>query len=273
MPSEIRGYTHIHKPPSDGNPYTFLTLHGTGGNEQDLVEFVEQIDATAGILSPRGTVIDGAQSRFFKRPQGEQFDEKDIAQHAKELVLFVNEATQEYNLDRKNLIWLGYSNGANMVSSIMFLHPEVVQKAILLRPMVVLSPTRIPTLPEAVVLMASGRQDPIVAEENTQKLIHMLQQTGAIVELYLHEGGHHLEDGDTEVARNWYTKHTGRSPVSADQSTDEETTPETIKEPTHPREDAPTEDAPKEHGTQSDAVSQGSHQEDKADNRTEHYAV
>ncbi|MFW5703941.1 MAG: alpha/beta hydrolase [Patescibacteria group bacterium] len=265
MPSEIRGYTHIHKPPSDGNPYTFLTLHGTGGTEQDLVEVVENIDQTAGILSPRGTVIDGGQSRFFKRPQGEKFDEADIALHAKELVLFVNEATQQYNLDRNNLIWLGYSNGANMVSSIMFLHPEVIQKAILLRPMVVLSPSRIPTLPEAVVLMASGRQDPIVAEDTTQKLIHMLQQTGAIVELYLHEGGHHLEDGDTEVARNWYMKHTGRTPQVTEQPFEEEPAETITKEA--------DEDIEQEHLKQPDTVNRVTSQEDHSENKTEHYAI
>ncbi len=203
---EIRGFTHVYKPPTDGNTLVIMALHGTGGDENDLVPFVEQIDPTVGILSPRGKVDENGHARFFRRLKEGVFDEEDIAVRSKELVQFVNDAAETYHFDRKNLIWLGYSNGANITTSVMLLHPAVIHRAILLRPMVTIVPESIPTLTDTEILISSGRQDPIVPEENTQRLIHIYQQTGAIVELFLHEGGHHLESKDAEVAQQWYLK-------------------------------------------------------------------
>lgn len=207
---ELRGYTYLFQEPAEAGAPVFLVLHGTGGDENDMLPFVKNIDSTAGFISVRGNVVDSGQNRYFKRPTGEHFDEEDISENAKKLVQFVNEACEQHKVDRSQLIWIGYSNGANMITSILFMHPAVIQKAILLRPMTILIPQSIPTLPETVLLMASGRQDPLVPIENTQKLIHLLQQTGSIVELFLHDGGHHLEEGDSFVAREWYQKHTGR---------------------------------------------------------------
>jgi phospholipase/carboxylesterase len=207
---ELKGYQYIYEEPKTKDAPIFLVLHGTGGNEKNLLPFINNVDPEAGVLSVRGNVIDNSQTRYFKYPVGDVFDEEDIAINAKSLVQFANEASQQHHFERNKLIWLGYSNGANMITAIMYLHPAVVQKAVLLRPMVVLTPNPIPVLPETSILMASGRQDPIVPEENMQKLIHILQQTGAIVELYLHTGGHELDTGDVVVTRDWYQKHTGR---------------------------------------------------------------
>lgn len=251
---ELRGYTYLYQEPQEEDAPVFLVLHGTGGDENDMIPFVQNIDSSAGIVSIRGNVVESGQNRYFKRPSGEHFDEEDIAENAKKLVQFVNEASEKHSFDRKKLIWIGYSNGANMITSILFLHPAVIQKAILLRPMVIFRPHTIPTLPETALLMASGRQDPLVPIENTQKLIHLLQQTGAIVELFLHDGGHHLEEGDAFVAREWYQKHTGRiveddidtsTPqhhASEDDEPDE--TLENREQPEQKDDDMPIEEAP-----------------------------
>lgn len=206
MSEQLQGYSYIYRPPKEGSTTIFLTLHGTGGNEHDLLPFIEHIDPSAGILSPKGNVVEKGHARFFASPVNGQFDNTDIEENSKKLVKFVNEAAQKHSFDRNNLIWVGYSNGANITSSVMIIHPSVVQKAILLRPMMVYTPQKLPILHETSLLVASGKQDPLVPVENTERLIHMLHQTGALLELFLHDGGHHLEDIDTEVARSWYRK-------------------------------------------------------------------
>lgn len=206
---EINGISYHYQPAQNPNTPVFCALHDTGGTETSMAEITAAIDGNAGFLSPRGPVNENGQNRFIRPPQGEEYDQHDIATNAKAIVQFVNEATKRHHIDRRDLIWVGYANGANMITGIMLLHPEVIQKAILFRPMSVLTPPQMPTLPEAAIFMASGRQDPIVAEDQTQRLIHLLQQTGAIVELFLHDGGHHLEDADIMAAGTWYQKQTG----------------------------------------------------------------
>ncbi len=215
---EIDGIAYHTKPAKNPNTPVFCALHDTGGDEHSMDEIVAAIDTNAGLISPRGPVSENGQNRFFRPPQGEEYDQHDIATNAKAIVQFVNEATKRHHIDRRDLIWLGYASGANLITSIMLLHPEVIQKAILFRPMTVLTPPQIPTLPEANVFMASGRLDPIVGEDQTQRLIHLLQQTGAIVELFLHDGGHHLDEADLVAAGTWYQKQTGVTPEPAQAS-------------------------------------------------------
>ena len=202
---ELQGYSYLYRAPQQGCQ-TFITLHGTGGTEHDLISFVNSIDPNAGIISPKGNVLEKGHARFFASPKNGVFDQDDIEKNSKALVKFVNAAAEKHKFDRNDLIWVGYSNGANITSSIMLIHPDVVQKAILLRPMVVYLPAKPPLLPDTSVLIAAGNYDPLVPLSNTQQLIHLLQQTGALVELFLHQGGHHLEDDDSTVAKRWYSK-------------------------------------------------------------------
>lgn len=206
MSDQLQGYSYIYRPPQKGSTTIFLTLHGTGGDEHDLLPFIQGIDPSAGILSPKGNVVEKGHARFFTSPVQGHFNHDNIEENSKKLVKFVNEAAQKHNFDRNNLIWVGYSNGANITSSVMLIHPSVIQKAILLRPMMVYTPQKLPILHETSIFVASGKQDPLVPVENTERLIHMLHQTGALVELFLHDGGHHLEDIDNEVALSWYRK-------------------------------------------------------------------
>ena len=108
-------------------------------------------------------------------------DEEEIKPVAKEFVQFINKAAELHNFDRNNLVWLGHSNGANLISTIMLLYPEVIKKAALLRPRVTVVPTHLPSYADVFVLIAAGNQDAMVPMENTEKLIRMFQQCGAVV--------------------------------------------------------------------------------------------
>jgi phospholipase/carboxylesterase len=215
MSQELQGFTHFYRAPKNGSRTVFVTLHGTGGSEHDLVPLVDLIDPDAGIISPLGKVREGNAARFFRRVSEGVFDEEDIELRAKELVQFINKAAEQYGFDRAETIWLGYSNGANMISSLMLLHPDVVKNAALLRPMVTIIPENLPTFADVYILMASGTQDSLVPVENTEKLIRLFQHSGAIVELFLNDAGHSLDARDEQVLGNWYAKRTGiktRSP-------------------------------------------------------------
>lgn len=203
MASELAGYQHIFQEPKVAGAPIFVTLHGTGGTEDDLLPLIGQLNQDAGILSPRGNVDENGHARFFKRHSEGVFDEEDIHTRAKQLVQFVNRAAEQYKFDRKELIWLGFSNGANMISSTMLLYPTVIQKAVLLRPMVTIIPNPLPSFADVSLLLAAGRADELVPMENTEKLVRLYQQCGALVELFQHDAGHHLTEADTVAIQSW----------------------------------------------------------------------
>lgn len=207
MSDTILGYTYYFQPPKQAGAPIFVTLHSAGGTEHDLVHAVEMIDENAGILSPRGKVEEKGKHRFFNHERDGILDEEEINPVAKELVQFVNKAADQHNFDRKQLVWLGHSNGANMISSVMLLYPEVIKKAALLRPRVTVIPTHLPSFADTYVLLAAGNHDEVVPMENTEKLIRIFQQCGAVVELFLHEANHQLNEEDFAVVKKWYEKN------------------------------------------------------------------
>jgi predicted esterase len=182
---------------------TFLLLHGTGGNEGDLIPLGRDLDPNAALLSPRGKVLENGMPRFFRRLAEGVFDEKDLIQRAHELADFVGAAAARYEFDQKGVIAVGYSNGANIAAAILLLRPEVLAGAVLFRAMVPLVPSVLPNLDHAPVLLSSGQEDPIVPVENAERLATMLRDAGAEVTLHFQTTGHPLVFGDIEVAREW----------------------------------------------------------------------
>ena len=180
-----------------------LLLHGTGGNEDDLIPLGRNLDPTAAFLSPRGKILENGMPRFFRRLGEGVFDEEDVIRRAHQLADFVGEASRFYKFDPKRLIAVGYSNGANIAAAILLLRPEVLSVAILLRAMVPLVPEPLPDLAGARILISSGEYDPIVAAENVQQLARMLKRTGANVTLHVEPAGHALTRGDMSVAKDW----------------------------------------------------------------------
>jgi phospholipase/carboxylesterase len=184
---------------------TLLLLHGTGGDENDMIPLGRDLDPNAALLSPRGQVLENGMPRFFRRLAEGVFDEEDVVRRAHELADFVGVAAARYEFDPKHVIAVGFSNGANVAAAILLLRPEVLAGAVLLRAMVPIVPPVLPDLAHAGVLLSSGTQDTIVPVENAERLAAMLRKAGADVALRLEPAGHSLALGDIKAAKEWLT--------------------------------------------------------------------
>lgn len=184
---------------------TLLLLHGTGGNEEDLIPFARQIiSSEVAILSPRGKVVEnGMYPRFFRRLAEGVFDIEDLKFRTIELANFVNDASKAYGFDIRHVIAVGYSNGANIAASMLLLRPEILSAAILFRAMVPLVPQVLPDLTNKHIFMSSGLYDPIVSKEDAERLFDLFKKTGANVSLHWQNSGHELVMEDVNKAKEW----------------------------------------------------------------------
>ncbi|HEX3443524.1 MAG TPA: alpha/beta hydrolase [Chthoniobacterales bacterium] len=198
---ERLGFVHSFLPGRSGR--TLLLLHGTGGNENDLIPLGRELDPNANLLSPRGKVVENGMPRFFRRLAEGIFDEEDLIRRTHELAEFIEQASTRYSLNRQNLVAVGYSNGANIAGSLLLLRPATLAGAILLRPMVPIVPEPLPDLKGMPVLVISGQYDPIIPADEALQLVTMLRQAGAEVSFSLENGGHGLTAGTMEIARRW----------------------------------------------------------------------
>lgn len=183
---------------------TLLVLHGTGGNEQDLIPLAKQISSEAAILSPRGKVLEnGVYPRFFRRLAEGVFDIEDLKFRTNELADFVKDASKVYGFDMHRLIALGYSNGANIAASMLLLHPEILSAAILFRAMVPLVPLVPPDLNNKHIFISAGTYDPIVPKQDAERLADLFKKSGAKVSLYWQNSGHELVIEEVKRAKEW----------------------------------------------------------------------
>jgi predicted esterase len=182
---------------------TLLLLHGTGGNENDLLPLGRAIDDGASLFSPRGKVLENGAPRFFRRLAEGVFDEEDVVARAHELANFVAAAAKKHDFDENTLVALGYSNGANIASAMMLLGLSKFRRAILFRPMVPLSRPPDTSLENCTVLMCGGRFDPIATPQQVTALAELLRERNAEVEVRIQESGHELMNADVEAAREW----------------------------------------------------------------------
>ena len=181
---------------------TFLLLHGTGGNEEDLIPVAREISSEAAILSPRGKILeDGIAARFFRRLAEGVFDLEDLRFRTNELANFVNNASKTYGFDLQHVIALGYSNGANIASSMLLLRPEVLSAAILFRAMVPFVPNTLPDLSNKYVFMSSGLYDPIIPKQEAERLFSLFKNGGAKVSISWQNSGHELVMEDVKKAK------------------------------------------------------------------------
>src|SRR5881394_3656000 len=162
---------------------TLLLLHGTGGNERDLVPLGRELDPRAALLSPRGKVLENGMPRFFRRLAEGVFDLEDLKNRTNELADFVAAAAEHYELAPDQIIAIGYSNGANIAASILLLRPEILRGAVLFRAMVPLVPENLPDLSSVRVWIGAGSEDPIIPTSETQRLVELLRSAGADVTL------------------------------------------------------------------------------------------
>jgi phospholipase/carboxylesterase len=199
-------FTHRFVPAPEPQPArTLLLLHGTGGDENDMIPLGRDLDPTAALLSPRGQVLENGMPRFFRRFAEGVFDEEDLLRRAHELADFVLAAAARYEFDPKRVTAVGYSNGANIAAAMLLLGSQVPAGAILFRAMVPFVPPVLPKLVRTPVFISSGKQDSIVPLENAERLAAMLREARADVTLRIEAAGHALAPGDIEAARRWLT--------------------------------------------------------------------
>jgi phospholipase/carboxylesterase len=182
---------------------TLLLLHGTGGNERDLIPLGRELDPNASLLSPRGKILENGMPRFFRRLAEGVFDLEDLKTRTNELADFVAAAARHYKLAADRVIGVGYSNGANIAASMLLLRPEILHTAILFRAMVPLIPDTLPDLSSVHVWIGAGNQDPIIAPSETQRLVSLLRGAKPDVTIRFFETGHGLTSDEIETAGRW----------------------------------------------------------------------
>ena len=202
--TEDLSFIHRFVPAEDqASGETLLVLHGTGGNENDLVGIGQTIAPGAAILSPRGKVLENGAPRFFKRLAEGVFDPKEVRSRAEELARFIRAAITKYGLEASRIYALGYSNGANIASTVMFIQPELLQGAVLFRPIVVYEPEELGDLSGAGVFISAGRMDPIVPVKSVERLVDLFESSHAEVTLKWQSAGHNLVPSEVREASDW----------------------------------------------------------------------
>jgi phospholipase/carboxylesterase len=203
-------FVHRFIPAEDvAHAQTLLLLHGTGGDEDDLIPLGKKLDPTANLLSPRGKVSENGMNRFFKRFADGTFDVDDLKLRTQELAEFIQEATHTYHFDPSRLMVVGYSNGANTGASLLLLHPEILAGAVLLRATLPFEPKTVSALNRKPVLILGGAEDSMIPQVGTKRLADILHENGAAVTLEWQTTGHQLTENDVKIAALFLKKHAG----------------------------------------------------------------
>lgn len=194
-------FVHRFEPGNRLEAPPLLLLHGTGGDENDLLPLGRAVSPGSALLSPRGKVLEHGMPRFFRRLSEGVFDEDDVRRRADELADFVEAARVRYGIAAP--VALGYSNGANIAAATLLLRPDVLAGAILLRAMLPLSQTPQVDLRDKPVLIVSGKLDPIIPASNSAQLAALLSNAGANVQHPVLPTGHQLSQADLTMAQQW----------------------------------------------------------------------
>lgn len=191
-------FQHAHRPSPSGEGRLLLLLHGTGGDENDLIPLAGMLDPDAEILSPRGKILENGAPRFFKRLKPGVLDLEDLRVQTLDLAEFV----QQKSAGRR-VTAVGFSNGANIAASMLFETPDALDEAILIRAMLPYSPATVPDVQGKRVLLLAGTRDPYSEPKVTEELARILRAGGADVAVHYANAGHELTQEDVRAARAW----------------------------------------------------------------------
>lgn len=201
------GFVHRYIPPNANaelvGSTTLLLLHGTGGDEDNLISLGRMLLPGAALLSPRGKVDEGGALRFFRRIREGVFDQEDLARRTEELAHFVEAAIATYSLDPDRIVAVGFSNGANIAGSLLLRRPGLLRGAVLLSPMVPFEPAPPPNLDGTDVFIGAGRADTMVPAAQTERLAALLKGFGADVTIHWEPGGHAIAPAEVKAAQGW----------------------------------------------------------------------
>jgi predicted esterase len=203
------GFHHVFEP--GASDWTLLLLHGTGGDEHDLVDLGRRLAPDAALLSPRGQALENGMPRFFRRLAVGRLDIPDLIERTDELAEFVTAAAGEYELEPRRIVALGFSNGANIAVSVLLRRPGLLRGAALLRPMLPYEPADTPALTGTHVLIDAGEHDPYSSPEQTRRLADILRSGGAAVSVHTEpRAGHNLTQNDLAQTARWIATLTPR---------------------------------------------------------------
>lgn len=197
------GFVHRFIPSPGGTDLTLLLLHGTGGNEDDLIQLGREISPKAALLSPRGRVLENGMPRFFKRISEGVFDIEDLTEQTHALASFIDHASKRYNFRPDKVVAVGYSNGANIAASLLILHPEALAGAVLFRPMVPFAAGAVPKLAGKPILVLAGSHDRMVSGKETLELTEIFDRSKASVTLRWAEATHAMTVEELIAASEW----------------------------------------------------------------------
>jgi phospholipase/carboxylesterase len=186
---------------------TLLLLHGTGGTEYDLLPIAQMIAPDSNVLSIQGEVLENGMARFFKRLAEGVFDEEDLLFRTEELNGFIDQAANQHEFERQNVVAIGYSNGANIAGSLLFHCKNALRSAILFHPMVPLRGIVLPELAQIPIFIGAGTNDPISSQQETRELQSLLEGAGSSVEIHWENAGHQLTHQEINAAAQWFKKH------------------------------------------------------------------
>lgn len=194
-------YIHAEQPGAGADAPTLFLFHGTGGDEHQFLDLGAQLLPGARLVAPRGDVSEGGALRYFKRTGEGRYDMADLERATAKMAGFVGE--------RKSggaSIGLGYSNGANIIASVLFSAPDNFDKAVLLHPLIPFEPAPQPGLAGKPILITAGRRDGMCPAPQTEALAAWLEAQGAAVEVFWHEGGHEIRQEELLAVRDWLAK-------------------------------------------------------------------
>lgn len=200
-------FVHRYAVGKRGCRFSLLLLHGTGGDESSMIGLGRKIAPEASLLGVRGKVQENGMNRFFRRFPDGSFDHADLVFRTNELADFVESARKDYDL--RDVIAVGYSNGANIAASMLLLRPRTLAGAVLFRATVPIVPKELPNLSSKKILVSSGRYDELVPIESAKTLISMLRDAGAEVTVRWLDAGHGLMRRDVEGSKEWLAEKFG----------------------------------------------------------------
>jgi phospholipase/carboxylesterase len=197
---------HVYLEGKNKNLPTLVLLHGTGGNERDLLQLAEIIAPDANVLGIKGNVEENGMPRFFRRLAEGVFDLEDLIFRTEELNTFITSASEQYGFDRQRVVAMGYSNGANIAASLLYHYKDAMSGAILFHAMVPIHDVQLPDLTGIPVFIGAGKRDGMIPPEQTKQLADHLSSAGALVTEYWTELGHQLTHDEVDQAKAWFNQ-------------------------------------------------------------------
>jgi phospholipase/carboxylesterase len=201
-----QSFRHLYRPATGAMPFSLLLLHGTGGDEHDMVPLAEAILPGAGIISPRGQVLESGAPRFFRRFAEGVLDVEDWRERSHALADFVASICTQHKISPKTLLAVGYSNGANIAQGLLLLRPEVLGGAVLLRPMFITGDIPANDLGGRPILLLGGSHDPIIPADDLPQIAQQMSERGAHVTVKTVQASHGLVQNDITLARDWLNR-------------------------------------------------------------------